>query len=173
MFDAAKHMQRAECFLGERMRHMVTVRPRVLSIYAHTDTVRGAEARKCSGLLQEEVEYHMSTGYDIVFECWAVADRLSLHAIAADCEWALARLWKTESVYTRAALDLSPSALQRIARSLCAGAEAAQNEFTNVVPYLRNYSYAMGALEKARKFLIKNAPAQTMMEWRKSKEGQA
>jgi len=32
MFDAAKHMQRAENFLGMHMRLMVTVRPRVLSI---------------------------------------------------------------------------------------------------------------------------------------------
>ncbi len=85
-------------------------------------------ATHCSASLQGELEYHKSTGYDILFECWAVADKLSLHVIAADCEWALARLWKTESVYTRAALDLSPSALQRIARSLCAGAEAARNE---------------------------------------------
>ncbi len=28
MFGAAEHMQRAECFLGERMRLMVTVRAR-------------------------------------------------------------------------------------------------------------------------------------------------
>ena len=30
MFDAAKHMQRAQCFLSTRMRLMVTVRPLTL-----------------------------------------------------------------------------------------------------------------------------------------------
>ncbi len=67
-------------------------------------------ATHCSGSLQEDLKYHQSTGYDILFECWAVADKLSLQAVAADCEWALARLWNSELVNTRAALDLSPGA---------------------------------------------------------------
>jgi len=38
MFDAAGPMRRAESFLSEHMRDMVTVRAHVLSISTHTDT---------------------------------------------------------------------------------------------------------------------------------------
>jgi len=174
MFDAAKHMQRAECFLGERMRLMVTMRPLTLIVCTRTDTARAAVATHCSGSLQEELGYHQSTGYDILFECWAVADRLNLHAIAADCEWALARLWKSESVYTRAALDLSPGALHRIARSLCTGTEAARKVLDRAQARARkgyNSHLHCPDLDEASKCLDAIASAQTMMGWRMSKEG--
>jgi hypothetical protein len=108
--------------------------------------------------------YHQSTDYDILFECWAVADRLSLHAIAADCEWALAQLWEAKSVYTRAVRHLSPGALQRIARSLSAGTDAVRNELAKLQ---QNY-YLTGAEVRARisKCLSALASAQTMMKWR-------
>jgi len=143
--------------------------PCSLPVHA-TDTAPATLLTRCSGLLQEELEYHQSTGYDILFECRAVADKLSLHVIAADCEWALARLWKTESVYTRAALDLTPSALQRIARSLCAGTDAAR---TKLASHFAHYGHYGGtdAREKLSKCLDEIASAQIMMEWRMSKDG--
>jgi len=68
---------------------------------------------------------HRSFEVDILFKSWAVADRLSLHSFAAQCEWALAQLWGERSVYARA-LELSPGAVHRIARSLCVGLYAAR-----------------------------------------------
>jgi len=50
-------------------------------------------------------------------DTWAIADRLHIHAVAAECEWAITQLWA--DVCMRAALELSPGALQRVARSLC------------------------------------------------------
>jgi len=122
-------------------------------------------------LLQEDLEYHESTGYGILFECWAVADRLSLHDIAADCEWALAQLWIKKSVYTRATHDLSPGALQRIARSLCARVEAARKVLERVQIRLNLGYSADNELEEASKCLGATASAQTMMEWRMGNEG--
>ena len=123
-------------------------------------------ATHCSGLLQEDLENHASTGYDIIFKSWAVADKLSLHSIAADCEWALAKLWKTEKVYTRAVLDLSPGALQRIARSLCAGAEAARKEFESMQEHRIRRYITDDELENVSKCLDASASAQTMKKWR-------
>jgi len=88
-FGPAEHVQRAEHFLLERMRLMLTVRaPKTWSCAL---TPHQAEiASQHSGVLQaEELRWHQSTDYDILFECWAVADRLNLHALAAECEWGL------------------------------------------------------------------------------------
>ena len=124
-----------------------------------------------SGLLQEDLEYHKSTGYDIIFECWAVADRLSLHVIAADCEWATAKLWNTESVYARAAQDLSPGALHRIARSLCAGTDAACKALDRVQELADQGLHIGNELKNAKSGLDAIVSAQTMLEWRLSSEG--
>ncbi len=81
-----------------------------------------------------------------------MADKLSLHDIAALCEWAMTQLWEKEAVYTRAALELSPGALQRIARSLCAGLADARQQL---------HSLRGGVTPKT-------ASAQTMTQWRTS-----
>jgi len=133
-----------------------------------TDTAQAIVLRRYSSVLQEELEYHQSTGYDILFECWAVADRLSLHAIAADCEWALAQLWMKKSVYTRAARELTPGALQRIARSLCARIEAAREVLESGQERARQGYGVSNELERASKYLRASASAQTIMEWRTS-----
>ncbi len=171
MFDAAKHMKCAEYFLGKHMRLMVTVRPRLLSVCMHADSAWAAVARHGSGVLQGDLKYHESTGYDILFECWAVADRLNFHAVAADCEWAVAQLWKSERVYMRDGLDLSPGALQRIARSLCVGPDAARNMLPNVLPYGTSHINRNDVRARISKCLDVTASAQTMMEWRMSREG--
>ena len=121
-------------------------------------------------MLQEDLEYHKSTGYDIIFECWAVADKLSLQAIAADCEWALAKLWPTERVYKRAVLDLSPCALQRIARSLCACTEATRKQLENMKKRAIRYDTSKDELENASKCLDAIASAETMKRWRINSE---
>jgi len=105
-----------------------------------------------SGLLQEERKYYTSTGYGILLECWAVADKLSLHDIAALCEWALTQLWEKEAVYMRAAIELSPGALQRIARSLAAGLADARQQLRSL----------KGGVTP------KTASAQSMTQWRTS-----
>ena len=111
-------------------------------------------------LLQKERDNHRGADFDVLFECWGAADRLSLHAVAAECEWALTMLWDNETVYMRAAVDLSPRAQQRIARSLCAGMhEATWRGHTKLDEcFMRSY---------------KIAPAQTMMQWRMRDEEQA
>ena len=173
MFDAAKHMQRAANFLGARMRLMITVRPRVLSISTCNDSVWAAVATHWYALLQGDLKFHERTGYDIIFECWAVADRLSLHALAADCEWALTRLWQIPSVYMRAGLDLSPGALQRIARSLCDHIQTTRRELDNIHSFNKKGIKIDSYLERASNCpsLSAIASAKTMMEWRMSKEG--
>ena len=105
-----------------------------------------------SGALQEERLYYKGAGYGTLFECWAVADSLSLHDLAALCEWALTQLWDKEAVYTRAALELSPGALQRIARGLSAGLADARQQ-------LRSLKGGVTA---------KTASAQIMTQWRSS-----
>ncbi len=77
------------------------------------------------GLLQEERGHLNSTDSDVLFYIWAVADRLGVHAVAAECEWAITQLWTVESVCMRAALELSSGALQRVARNLCVSRDAA------------------------------------------------
>ena len=111
-------------------------------------------------MLQKERGNHKSADYDVLFECWEAADRLSLHAVASECEWAVTMLWDNESAYTRAASELSPRALQRISRSLCAGMVNArwQGHTKSEECFMRVY---------------KIAPALTMMQWRMRDEEQA
>jgi len=174
-FGPAEHVQLAEHFLLERMRLMLTVRaPKTWSCAL---TPHQAEiASQHSGVLQaEELRWHQSTDYDILFECWAVADRLNLHALAAECEWGLTQLWETKHVYMRAALDLSPGALQRIARSLCAGKRHAYQQFQSLLGIVQNpkvYSVSNRDAIMAQASIHKLATesAHTMLQWRMSKE---
>ncbi len=117
---------------------------------------------------QGQLFYQESTGYDILFECWAVANRLSLHAIAAKCEWAVAQLWERETVYKRAALELSPGALQRIARSLCVGRIAAYRAFKRVLNLAKHPGKKASAqLDEASAYQVETESAFTMDQWRK------
>ncbi len=98
-----------------------------------------------------------------------MADRLNLHALAAECEWGLTQLWETKHVYMRAALNLSPGALQRIARSLCAGKAGAHKQFQKLLEVAENnfaqgYTAELGQVSKDA-----TESAQTMMQWRMSK----
>jgi hypothetical protein len=68
-----------------------------------------------------------------------VADRLNLHALAAECEWGLTQLWETKHVYTRAALDTA--------------------------------DIRASIIEQASKYKVATESAQTMLQWRLSKEG--
>ena len=121
-------------------------------------------------MLQVQLEFLKGIDYDVLFECWAIADRLSVHALAADCEWAMTLLWSAESVHTRAVLELSQGALLRIARSLgalCVGASAARKEVVKPRPYgvgserdLDNVGKLPSAAE---------TPAATMLQWRMRK----
>ena len=114
------------------------------------------------------IYHHESTGYDILFECWAVADRLSLHAIAAQCKWALAQLWERETAYKRAALELSPGALQRIARSLCVGRTAAFRACKRVLNLAKHPGKKASAqLDEAGTYEVETESAFTMEQWRK------
>lgn len=90
---------------------------------------------------------------DTVFKCWAFADRMSLHAVAANCEWAFTQLWRNKSVHTRAVLELSPGAVHRVARSLSA--------------MIREDSRRARRLDK---YYTEESPesAETMMQWRMS-----
>ena len=103
-----------------------------------------------SGALQKQRDYLTVADCDVLFECWGATDRLSLHALAAECEWALAMLWDRETVYTRAVTELSPRALQRIARSLCTG-------------MINDMRYGAEACFMSKYAL---ANAQTMAQWR-------
>ena len=107
--------------------------------------------------MQAERNLLQSTDYDVLFECWAVADRLSLHAVAADSGWALSQLWEEERVYTRAALELSKGALQRVARSLW----VAQHGATKKLRALESSSH------------LTTGSATTMMRWRVAMEQHA
>lgn len=103
-----------------------------------------------------ERTYLQSIDYDVLFECWAIANGLSLHAMAADSEWALTQVWREERVYARAALDLSKNALQRIARSLW----IAQNGAEKLRALSSSYQVTTGS-------------AITMMQWRMTMEQHA
>jgi len=120
-------------------------------------------------LLQEDLEYHQSTGYDILFEGWAVADKLGLHAIAADCEWALAKLWQKKEVSMRAAEVLSQDAMHRVTRSAHTGCHAVHRALLEV--QARDGWVGSSQVEKLIASLHEVASAQTMMEWRMSKGG--
>ena len=115
-----------------------------------------------------------------------MADRLSLHGLAADCEWALTQLWDRENVYTSAALELSQGALQRVACSLRAGIDAARKELQDEMSYISSCmehvicggyissqiskQHVLQKLEQVSKLMNATASAQTMMQWRISKE---
>jgi len=127
-FGAAHHLQRAECFLQKRVQLMIAVRALNAAHLPMSLQCKSMVIIQRSGLLQKERDFFRSPDYDVLFECWVVADRLSLHAVAAECEWALTMTWEEEDVYTRAATELSPCALQRIARSLCQGMSYARSQ---------------------------------------------
>ncbi len=113
-----------------------------------------------------------SIDYDVLFECWAIADRLNVHALAADCEWAMILLWSAEGVHMRAVLELSQGALQRIARSLggvCAGALGARQELSRARREYANHSvhWTGKHLDNLEKHLhALETPAATMLQWR-------
>jgi hypothetical protein len=67
-------------------------------------------------------------------------------------------VWRKESVYARAVLELSPGALQRIARSLCAGLDAATETMWGKHKII--YQPVTGS-------------AKTMMQWRMTSEQRA
>ncbi len=126
------------------------------------------------GVPQGQLLHWQSIDHDILFECWAVADRLGLHAVAAKCEWVLAQLWERETIYKRAALELSPGALQRIARSLCGGRTAAYQAFKRVL-HLAKYPgkkekaqlRTAAELDEADKYQVETESAGTMEQWHK------
>ena len=154
-------------FARGRAAHGHRARPRASVKLARTGTAPARALRQRPGLLQDDMKHVKSIDYDILFECWAVADRLNVHALAADCEWAMTVLWSAEGVHMRAVLELSRGALQRIARSLgalCAGARAAREEVWNS----RNCSqYAKTYLDYVGKHLsAAETPAATMLQWR-------
>ena len=134
-----------------------------------TDTAPATVLGRCSGLLQEDLEYHQSTGYDILLECWELADKLGLHAIAADCEWALAKLWQKKEVSMRAAEVLSQDAMHRITRSAHTGCHAVHRALLEV--HARDGWVGRSDLEQLIAYLHEVAPAQTMLEWRMGKDG--
>ncbi len=135
-------------------------------MFSHTGSA--AVARQRSGSLQGW-DYHWSIEYDVLFETWAVADRLSLHRLAAQCEWALAQLWKEEKVYARAVRELSPGALQRIARSLCAGMEAARQQLQRVLTTAKG-QHAAALLADVGEYAVATVSAAIMMDWREVDE---
>ena len=121
---------------------------------------------------QDEVKHVKSIDYDVLFECWAIADRLSAHALAADCEWAMTVLWSAEGVHMRAVLELSQGALQRVARSLgalCAGTRAARQEAPRAKRSLAAHDrHFLGIQLNNLEMHLKEAetPAATMLQWR-------
>jgi hypothetical protein len=143
-------------------------------VFLHANIIAPvAVTRHSSGAPQGELSYQSSTGYDILFECWAIADRLSMHAAAAQCEWVLAQLWERETAYKRAALELSPGALQRIARSLCVGRTAAYQAFRRVL-HLAKYPgkkesaqlRVAAQLDEVSTYQVETESADTMRQWR-------
>ncbi len=115
-------------------------------------------------MLQEERHCLENVDYDIVYECWTVADSLSLHALASECEWALMMLWwENEYVRVRAKHTdngLSKDALGRIISSMCEGMDNATWEVKT-----------KGDEHLMRRYKV--APASTMMQWRMRDEEQA
>jgi len=117
---------------------------------------------------------------DILFECWAVADRLGLHKVAAHCEWAMTWMWINDSVCTRAALELSSGALRRIARGLRARMDAGRKQLPSVLSYARARSEhhlkhgdrnkMQDKIYKVRLCIAAAAPSRTMTRWRIDEE---
>ncbi len=91
-FGAAHHLQRAECFLQKRMRHMITVRALMAAYLIMSSQCKSFVINQRSGLLQTKRDHLESADYDVLFECWRAADSLSRHAVASECEWALTML---------------------------------------------------------------------------------
>ncbi len=120
---------------------------------------------------------------DILFECWTVADRLGLHNVAAYCEWAITWMWTRDSVCTRAALELSPGALRRIARGLRARMDAGRKQLPSVLSYAQarsEHHLKHGDKKKMKDNIFKvrfsrciatAAPVRTMTRWRIDEEG--
>ncbi len=129
-----------------------------------------ALARQRSDLLQVEGR-HRSFKVDVLYECWAVADRLSLHSVAGHCEWALAKMCGERSVYARASM-LSPGAVHRIARSLCVGLDASRRGLwgaecargTSSGPH--DVVVELEKVSKVSKSLTVTATAAAMAHWR-------
>jgi hypothetical protein len=159
-FGAALHLQRAERCLNKHMQLLVAMRARGAAQDAAT-LKYGYGSKEHTDTVLEKSRRHQSTENDLLFECWGVADRLSLHAVASACEWALTMLWEEQTVYARAAKELSKHALQRIARSLCEG-----------MSYVRSQEKVECVDEYFMK-RFKVASVWTMMEWRESDEAQA
>jgi hypothetical protein len=116
-----------------------------------------------------------------MFSAWAVADRLGVHAVAAHFEWAITQLWTDESVCMRAALELSPGALQRVARSLSAWRVAALEQLQDIrcsVSRLKEEmqrssatSYLTSEMQDVQnvcKREVAPVSAATLMQWRMS-----
>ncbi len=119
---------------------------------------------------------HRSFEVDILYECWAVADRLSLHSVAAHCEWALAQLWGERRVYARVS-ELSPGAVLRIARCLSVGLDASRQRLQGVLSLPKTGWDVCweGALEvvqglqsvgQVRNCMCATATAAAMAQWR-------
>ncbi len=75
----------------------------------------------------------------------------------------------------RAALDLSPGALQRIARSLCAVKRDAYQQFQSLLGIVQNpkiYSVSNrdATMAQASNYKLTTESAHTMLQWRMSKE---
>ncbi len=124
-----------------------------------------------SGSLQEKRGHLDSTDHDIIFATWAFADRL--HAVAAECEWAITQLWT--DVCMRAALEVSPGALQRVARSLRVWRDAALEQVQKIrtvvadQQYRRDGEYAVYQVRCVRASCqreVASASAVVMMQWR-------
>ena len=145
-------VQRAERYLGDGLHLFARVRSQLH--LSHAGTAPDAGRRHWSGSLQADTP--RSFELDAVFECLAFADRMSLHAVAAKCEWALTQLWRDKSVHTRAVLELSPEAVHRVARSLSA---MIREDERRAGHFDSNY---MGARWQAPE------SAETMMQWRMS-----
>ncbi len=117
--------------------------------------------------------HHRSFEVDILYECWAKADRLSLHSVAAHCEWALAKMWGERRVYARTS-ELSPGAVLRIARSLSVGLDASHQGLLEVVslPLPGVYKGPSEIKKKLREvtqasnYLTETATAAAMAQWR-------
>ena len=97
-FGAALHLQRAERCLKKYLQLLVAVRARAAVHDAVTVSLGHcgfAYGSKVVALLEESGR-HRVTEDDLLFECWGVADRLSLHGVASACEWALTMLWEEQ-----------------------------------------------------------------------------
>ncbi len=112
-----------------------------------------------------------------MFDAWAIADRLHRHAVAAECEWAIVQLWT--DMCMRAALELSPGALQRVARSLCVWRDAALKQVQDIrtvvtrpAPQNRGEEtyaiYQVRCVQSYCEHEVASVSAAAMMQWRMS-----